>query len=61
MGNFEILHRVDFEQCKYIHTVNSGSEMVEAKHVSGKNIYWSAFIDKNKEKTTTYYNNQVKS
>ena len=23
------------------YTVNSGSEMVEAKHVSGKNIFWS--------------------
>ena len=32
------------------HTVNSGSEMVEAKHVSGKNIYWSTFIGKSKER-----------
>ena len=24
-----------------LHTVNSGSEKVEAKHVSGKNVYWS--------------------
>ena len=32
------------------HTVNSGSEMVGAKHVSGKNIYWSTFIGKSKER-----------
>ena len=32
------------------HTVNSGSEIVEAKHVSGKNIYWSTFIGKSKER-----------
>ena len=30
--------------------MNSGSEMVEAKHVSGKNIYWSTFIGKSKER-----------
>merc|ERR1712015_289044 len=35
-------------QSKICHTVNSGSEMVEAKHVSGENIYWSTFIDKSK-------------
>ena len=33
-----------------VHTVNSGSEMIEAKHVSGKNIYWSTFIGKRKER-----------
>ena len=33
-----------------VHIVNSGSEMVEAKHVSGKNIYWSTFIGKSKER-----------
>ena len=32
------------------HTVNSGSEMVRAKHVSGKNIYWSTCIGKSKER-----------
>ena len=32
------------------HTVNSGSEMVEAKHVSGIEIYWSTFIGKSKER-----------
>ena len=32
------------------HTVNSGSEMVGAKHVSGKNIYWSTCIGKSKER-----------
>ena len=31
-------------------TVNSGSEMVEAKLVSGKNIYWFTFIGKSKER-----------
>jgi hypothetical protein len=30
--------------------VNSGLEMVEAKNVSGKNIYWSTFIGKSKER-----------
>ena len=35
---------------KWPHTMNSGSEMVEAKHVSGKNIYWSTFIGKSKER-----------
>ena len=30
----------------YTHTVNFGSEMVKAKHVAGKNIFFS----KNKEK-----------
>ena len=34
----------------HVHTVNSGSEMVEAKHVSGKNIFWSTCIGKNKER-----------
>ena len=35
------------EQSKHsLHTVNSGSEMVEAKHVSGKNICWSTLIAK---------------
>ena len=33
-----------------VHTVNSGSEMVGAKHVSGKNIYWSTCIGKSKER-----------
>ena len=33
-----------------MHTVNSGSEMVGAKHVSGKNIYWSTCIGKSKER-----------
>ena len=32
------------------HTVNSGSEIVGAKHVSGKNIYWSTCIGKTKER-----------
>ena len=32
------------------HTVNSGSEMVGAKHVSGKNICWSTCIGKSKER-----------
>ena len=32
------------------HTVNSGSEMIGAKHVSGKNIYWSTCIGKSKER-----------
>ena len=31
-----------------IHTVNSGSEMVEAKHVSGKNIFWSTLTVKSR-------------
>ena len=35
---------------KINHTVNSGSEMVGAKHVSGKNIYWSTCIGKSKER-----------
>ena len=39
-----------FHSLQDIHTVNSGSEMVEAKHVSGKNIYWSTFISKSKER-----------
>ena len=30
--------------------MNSGSEMVGAKHVSGKNIYWSTCIGKSKER-----------
>ena len=30
------------------HTVNSGSEMVEAKHVSGKNIFWSTLTVKSR-------------
>ena len=30
------------------HTMNSGSEMVEAKHVSGKNIFWSTLIAKSR-------------
>ena len=30
------------------HTVNSGSEMVEAKHVSGKNIFWSTLTAKSR-------------
>ena len=30
------------------HTVNSGSEMVEAKHVSGKNICWSTLTAKSR-------------
>ena len=30
------------------HTVNSGSEMVEAKHVSGKNIFWSSLTAKSR-------------
>ena len=34
----------------WLHTVNSGSEMVGAKHVSGKNIYWSTCIGKSKER-----------
>jgi len=29
-----------------IHIVNSGTEMVEAKHVSGKNIFWSTLTVK---------------
>ena len=29
-----------------MHTVNSSSEMVEAKHVSGKNIFWSTLTVK---------------
>ena len=33
-----------------LHTVNSGSEMVRAKHVSGKDIYWSTCIGKSKER-----------
>ena len=32
------------------HIANSGSEMVGAKHVSGKNIYWSTCIGKSKER-----------
>ena len=36
-------------QCIW-HTVNSGSEMVGAKHVSGKNICWSTCIGKSKER-----------
>ena len=36
-----------------LHTVNLGSEMVEAKHVSGKNICWSTLIAK-----STYINEQ---
>ena len=32
----------------FIHTVNSGSEMVEAKHVSGKNIFWSTLTVKSR-------------
>ena len=31
-----------------LHTVNSGSEMVEAKHVSGKNIFWSTLTAKSR-------------
>ena len=31
-----------------MHTVNSGSEMVEAKHVSGKNIFWSTLTAKSR-------------
>ena len=30
--------------------MNSGSERIEAKHVSGKNICWSTFIGKSKER-----------
>ena len=30
------------------HTMNSGSEMVEAKHVSGKNIFWSTLTVKSR-------------
>merc|ERR1712001_621650 len=30
------------------HTVNSGSEMVEAKHVSGKDIFWSTLTVKSR-------------
>ena len=30
------------------HTVNLGSEMVEAKHISGKNIFWSTLIAKSR-------------
>ena len=32
------------------HTVNSGSKMIGAKHVTGKKIYWSTCIGKSKEK-----------
>ena len=28
------------------HTMNSGSDMVQAKHVSGRNIFWSTLIAK---------------
>ena len=35
-------------QVHYKHTVNSGSEMVEAKHVSGRNILWSTFTAKSR-------------
>ena len=31
-----------------LHTVNLGSEMVEAKHVSGKNIFWSTLTVKSR-------------
>ena len=31
------------------HTVNSGSEMVETKHVSGKNIFWSTLTAKSRK------------
>ena len=31
-----------------MHTVNSGSEMVKAKHVSGKNILWSTLTAKSR-------------
>ena len=39
------------------HTVNSGSEMVGAKHISGKNICWStiAKAKARKEKFLTFY------
>ena len=37
-----------------IHTVNSGPEMVEAKPVSGKNIYWSTCIGKSKERKNVW-------
>ena len=38
--------KVDFDS--HYHTVNSGSEMVEAKHVSGKNIFWSTLTVKSR-------------
>ena len=31
-----------------LHTVNSGSEIVGAKHVSGKNIFWSTLTAKSR-------------
>ena len=57
MGNFVAIrwgYDASFATCGYFweggHTVNSGSEMVGAKHVSGKNIYWSTCIGKSKER-----------
>ena len=36
------------QSSRQAHTVNSGSEMVEAQHVSGKNIFWSTLKAKSR-------------
>ena len=49
-GSGKLYRLVRFPLESAYHTVNSGSEMVGAKHVSGKNIYWSTCIGKSKER-----------
>ena len=41
-----VLYQIGLLKLLSLHSVNFGSEMVQAKHVSGKNVFWSM----NKEK-----------
>ena len=40
--------RVSYDILLGLHTANSGSEMIEAKHVSRKNIFWSTLTVKSR-------------